>query len=147
MFLDRGGDGDRELMAEARARDEREVMSATTRMFVAMIQQNEHARSLLTDVAPTAFPWVRLWTSRAVRDQHIDLSETGDELLCLVRASQLGSVGDHVGALGLEQFDHGWPWPGRGLVHRIASPNRVNLARSPLPRLAVGTRLTGSGLR
>lgn len=36
-----------------------EVSSATTRMFVALMQQNARARELVTGILPTAFPWVR----------------------------------------------------------------------------------------
>lgn len=36
-----------------------EVSSATTRMFVALMQSDSRARELVTNVLPTAFPWVR----------------------------------------------------------------------------------------
>jgi hypothetical protein len=35
------------------------MVSATTRMFVALMQHDEHARAFLLDVLPEAFPWVR----------------------------------------------------------------------------------------
>lgn len=69
-------DEDLVLMTEARARDEHEVMSATTRMFVAMIQQNERARNLLTDVVPTAFPWVRFLHREDVQAFVMELVDT-----------------------------------------------------------------------
>ncbi|MGH3547848.1 MAG: hypothetical protein ACRDQU_06980 [Pseudonocardiaceae bacterium] len=46
------------LTTAARAEQEHTVVSATTRIFVALMQRDEAARSLLIDVVPEAFPWV-----------------------------------------------------------------------------------------
>ena len=47
------------LTTASRAEQEHAVVSATTRMFVALVRHDEAARSLLVDVVPEAFPWVR----------------------------------------------------------------------------------------
>ncbi|WP_007024123.1 hypothetical protein [Saccharomonospora iraqiensis] len=71
-------DDDLVLMTESRARDEHEVMSATTRLFVAMMRDNDRARSLLMDVLPTAFPWVRFLPREDVQAFVVELVQTLD---------------------------------------------------------------------
>lgn len=70
------GDDDLVLMTASRAQDEHEVMSATTRVFVAMMQENDRARDLLVDVVPRAFPWVRFLPSEDVQAFVVELVET-----------------------------------------------------------------------
>lgn len=57
--LRRRDDEDLVLTTAAHAEQEREMVSATTRMFVAMMRHDRAALSLLVDVVPEAFPWVR----------------------------------------------------------------------------------------
>ncbi|GAA1234397.1 hypothetical protein GCM10009676_17590 [Prauserella halophila] len=69
-------DGDLVLKTEEREREEHEVMSATTSLFVAMMRDNERARSLLVEVVPTAFPWVRFLPREDVQAFVVELVET-----------------------------------------------------------------------
>lgn len=72
----RGEEDDLVLTTAARAEQETEVMSATTKMFVAMMQHDGAALSLLVDVVPEAFPWVRFLPSEDVRAFVVELVET-----------------------------------------------------------------------
>ncbi|WP_245865287.1 hypothetical protein [Prauserella marina] len=47
------------LSTASRAAEEAEVTSATTKLFVAMMQKDDRVRTLATEVLPTVFPWVR----------------------------------------------------------------------------------------
>lgn len=49
------------------------MVSATTRMFVALMQHDEAARSLVIDVVPEAFPWVRFLPAQDVRAFALEL--------------------------------------------------------------------------
>lgn len=64
------------LTTASRAEQEHTVVSATTRMFVALMQRDEAARSLLVDVVPEAFPWVRFLPTQDVRAFVLELVET-----------------------------------------------------------------------
>ncbi len=64
------------LTTASRAEQEHTVVSATTRMFVALMQRDEAARSLLVDVVPEAFPWVRFLATQDVRAFVLELVET-----------------------------------------------------------------------
>lgn len=64
------------LMTATRAEQEHTVVSATTRIFVALMQRDESARSLLVDVVPEAFPWVRFLPTEDVRAFVVELVET-----------------------------------------------------------------------
>jgi hypothetical protein len=64
------------LTTASRAEQEHTVVSATTRMFVALMQHDEAARSLLVDVVPEAFPWVRFLPTQDVRAFVLELVET-----------------------------------------------------------------------
>lgn len=64
------------LTTAARAEQNSEVVSATTRMFVALMQHDEHARALLLDVIPEAFPWVRFLPRADVQAFLVELVET-----------------------------------------------------------------------
>ncbi|MGH3937776.1 MAG: hypothetical protein ACRDTG_03950 [Pseudonocardiaceae bacterium] len=47
------------MTTTAQAEQDSAVVSATTKMFVALMQHDEATRSLVIDVMPEAFPWVR----------------------------------------------------------------------------------------
>ena len=64
------------LTTAARAEQNNEVVSATTRMFVALMQHDDHARALLLDVIPEAFPWVRFLPREDVQAFLVELVET-----------------------------------------------------------------------
>lgn len=64
------------LTTAARAEQNSEVVSATTRMFVALMQHDDHARALLLDVIPEAFPWVRFLPKTDVQAFLVELVET-----------------------------------------------------------------------
>ena len=64
------------LTTASRAEQEHTVVSATTRIFVALMQRDEAARSLLVDVVPEAFPWVRFLATQDVRAFVLELVET-----------------------------------------------------------------------
>ena len=64
------------LTTATRAAQEHTVVSATTRIFVALMQRDEAARSLLIDVVPEAFPWVRFLPAQDVRAFVLELVET-----------------------------------------------------------------------
>lgn len=64
------------LTTASRAEQATEVVSATTKMFVALMQRDDAARSLVVDVIPEAFPWVRFLPTQDVRAFVLDLVET-----------------------------------------------------------------------
>jgi hypothetical protein len=64
------------LTTASRAEQEHTVVSAATRMFVALMRHDEAARSLLVDVIPEAFPWVRFLPTQDVRAFVLELVET-----------------------------------------------------------------------
>ncbi|MGW0891000.1 DUF6247 family protein [Saccharopolyspora sp. NPDC002578] len=76
MRLRRRGDEDLMLTTAAHAAQETELVSATTRMFVAMMRHDKAALSLLVDVVPEAFPWVRFLPAEDVRAFVVELVET-----------------------------------------------------------------------
>lgn len=76
MRLRRRDDDDLMLTTAEHAEQETELVSATTRMFVAMMQHDKAALSLLVDVVPEAFPWVRFLPADDVRAFVVDLVET-----------------------------------------------------------------------
>lgn len=76
LRLHRRDDEDLVLTTATRAEQENTVVSATTRMFVALMQRDEAARSLLVDVVPEAFPWVRFLPTEEVRAFVLELVAT-----------------------------------------------------------------------
>lgn len=76
LRLRRRDDEDLVLTTAARAEQEGAVVSATTRMFVALMQRDDAARSLLVDVVPEVFPWVRFLPVEEVRAFVLELVET-----------------------------------------------------------------------
>lgn len=64
------------LTTASRAAQAREASSATSRMFVAMMQRDPHVRELVTDVVPEVFPWVAFLSREEVREFIVDLVAT-----------------------------------------------------------------------
>ena len=64
------------LVTEERAAQVTEVVTATTRMFLALMEHDDEARSLATEVVPAAFPWVRFLPKEDVRAFVVELVET-----------------------------------------------------------------------
>jgi hypothetical protein len=64
------------LTTAARAEQDSELASATTRMFVALMKQDDGVRTLVTSVIPEAFPWVRFLPTEDVRAFVVELVET-----------------------------------------------------------------------
>lgn len=69
----------------SKAEEASEVRSATTKMFVALMQQDSRARDLVTDILPSAFPWVRYLPTEDLRAFVLELVEE------LERADSLGN--------------------------------------------------------
>lgn len=76
LLLHRRDDEDLVLTTASRAEQENTVVSATTRMFVALMRHDDAARSLLVDIVPEAFPWVRFLPTEEVRAFVLELVET-----------------------------------------------------------------------
>lgn len=76
LRLRRRDDEDLMLTTAARAEQNSEMVSATTRMFVALMQHDEDARALLLDVIPEAFPWVRFLPREDVQAFLVELVGT-----------------------------------------------------------------------
>ncbi|MFE0462685.1 hypothetical protein ACFW1A_25860 [Kitasatospora sp. NPDC058965] len=74
--LTRRDDEDLYLTTAARAEQVVEIVDSTTRMFVALMQSEPKAVTLLTNVFPQAFPWVRFLPTDAVREFLVELVET-----------------------------------------------------------------------
>lgn len=64
------------LTTVSRAEQEMEVSSATTKLFLALMQHDEGFRTLTLDVLPAAFPWVRFLPRDDVREFAVELVET-----------------------------------------------------------------------
>jgi hypothetical protein len=60
----------------AQAEQNNAMVSATTKMFVALMRHDEAARSLVIDVVPEAFPWVRYLPTEDVRAFVLELVDT-----------------------------------------------------------------------
>ncbi|EUA08697.1 hypothetical protein I553_9753 [Mycobacterium xenopi 4042] len=68
------------LITASRAAQQREAASATSRLFVAMMQHGRGARDLVTEALPDAFPWVAFLSQEEVH-------EFVDELVATMRAA------------------------------------------------------------
>lgn len=64
------------LTTATRAEQTTEFVSATTRLFAALMQHGEQARALLLDVLPEAFPWVRFLPTEDVQTFLVELIGT-----------------------------------------------------------------------
>jgi hypothetical protein len=76
LRLGRRDDEDLVLTTAERAEQETVMVSAVTRTLVAMVQRDEAARTLLVDVVPEAFPWVRFLPLEERRAFVVELVET-----------------------------------------------------------------------
>lgn len=76
LRLRRRDDEDLVLTTAAHAEQEREVVSATTRLFTALMSTDAGMRALVTEVVPEAFPWVRFLSAEGVRAFAVDLMQT-----------------------------------------------------------------------
>ena len=76
LLLHRRDDEDLVLTTAARAAQDSALASATTRMFVALMSHDEGVRTLVTDVMPEVFPWVRFLPTEDVRAFVVELVET-----------------------------------------------------------------------
>ncbi|WHT20897.1 hypothetical protein N8J89_07475 [Crossiella sp. CA-258035] len=79
----RGGEEDLVLVTASRAAEVREVVSTTTALFVALMQHSAEVRDLVTEVMPTAFPWVRFLPREDVRAfvvELVDILEAANSL-------------------------------------------------------------------
>ncbi|MGW0518180.1 hypothetical protein [Crossiella sp. NPDC003009] len=79
----RGDEEDLVLVTASRAAEVREVVSTTTALFVALMQHSAEVRDLVTEVMPTAFPWVRFLPREDVRAfvvELIDILEAANSL-------------------------------------------------------------------
>lgn len=63
------------LTTASKAAEATEVSSATTRMFVALMQRDARARELVTEILPSAFPWVRYLPTEGLRAFVLELVE------------------------------------------------------------------------
>jgi hypothetical protein len=72
MVLRRRDDEDLVLTTAARALQDSEVMGATNRMFVELMRRPE-GRTLVLDVLPATFPWVRYLPPHDVREFSVEL--------------------------------------------------------------------------
>ncbi|MEV0054837.1 DUF6247 family protein [Saccharopolyspora sp. NPDC003752] len=76
LLLRRRDADDLVLTTATRAEQESEMVSATTRIFIAMMRHDGAALSLLVDVVPEAFPWVKFLPAEDVRAFVVELVET-----------------------------------------------------------------------
>lgn len=74
VLLRRRGDEDLVLTTAARAEQDSAVMGATSRMFVEMMR-TPVGRTLVLDVLPATFPWVRYLPAHDVRAFSVELVE------------------------------------------------------------------------
>jgi hypothetical protein len=72
----RGDQEDLILTTATRAEQAEAVTSVTTKMFLALMQHDDHTRTLVTEVLPVAFPWVKFLPKEDVQAFVVDLVET-----------------------------------------------------------------------
>ncbi len=72
----RGEDEDLMLTTATRAEQTVEAASATTKLFLALMAHDDRTRTLVTEVLPRAFPWVRFLPKEAVREFVVELVDT-----------------------------------------------------------------------
>lgn len=76
VLVRRRGAEDLVLTTAARVELERTAASATTRMFVAVMQRDARARELVADVLPEVFPWVAFLSQQEIQEFVRELVET-----------------------------------------------------------------------
>lgn len=86
------------LTTASRAAEVNEVSSATTKLFLALMQHDDHVRMLVTDIVPTAFPWVRFLPKPDVQAfvvELVDALEGGESLNTPAPAAQVIAAWRH----------------------------------------------------
>jgi len=73
LRIRRRGEEDLVLTTAGRAAQCTEAASATTKLFLALMQHDDRVRSLVTEVIPTAFPWVRFLPKQDVQAFVVEL--------------------------------------------------------------------------
>ncbi|MBZ3901038.1 hypothetical protein [Streptomyces griseiscabiei] len=76
LLLHRRDGEDLVLTTAARAEQDRTVVSAATRMLVAMARREPGSMELLLDILPDAFPWVRFLPESDVHAFAVELVDT-----------------------------------------------------------------------
>ncbi|WP_229694240.1 hypothetical protein [Lentzea pudingi] len=76
LLLHRRDAEDLVLTTASRAEEVREVVSATTTLFVALMQHHAEVRDLVTEVMPKAFPWVRFLPREDMQAFVVELVDT-----------------------------------------------------------------------
>ena len=76
LRLTRRDDEDLVLLTATRSEQEHTVVSAATKMFLALMQRDNDARTLITDVIPEAFPWARFLPREDVQEFVVELVQT-----------------------------------------------------------------------
>ncbi|MFD8979690.1 hypothetical protein [Streptomyces sp. NPDC059564] len=76
LVLHRRDGEDLVLTTAARAEQDQTVVSAATRMLVAMARRQPGSMELLLDILPDAFPWVRFLPEADVHAFAVDLVDT-----------------------------------------------------------------------
>lgn len=76
LLLHRRGGEDLVLTTAARAEQEQTVVSAATRMLVAMARREPGSMELLLDILPDAFPWVRFLPESDLHAFAVELVDT-----------------------------------------------------------------------
>ena len=72
----RGGEEDLVLTTASHAAEVTETASATTKLFLALMRENDQTRTLATEVVPTAFPWVRFLPKQDLQAFVVELVDT-----------------------------------------------------------------------
>jgi hypothetical protein len=73
LRIHRRGEEDLVLMTASRVAQTMTASSTTTKLFLALMQHDDRVRSLVTDVLPTAFPWVMFLPKEDVQAFVVDL--------------------------------------------------------------------------
>ncbi|MEU7043963.1 hypothetical protein AB0A77_23245 [Streptomyces varsoviensis] len=74
------------ITTAARGEQDAQIMSAETRMLVALVRHDAAARALFLEILPEAFPWVRFLPEESVRAFASELAEV------LPAAESLGNM-------------------------------------------------------
>ncbi|OQO90226.1 hypothetical protein B1813_17485 [Saccharomonospora piscinae] len=72
----RGEDEDLVLTTASRAEQAAAVASTTATLFLALMEHDDRARTLVTDILPKAYPWVRFLPKDALREFVVELVDT-----------------------------------------------------------------------
>jgi hypothetical protein len=128
LRIHRRGAEDLVLTTATRAAQAAAASSTTAKLFLALMRHDDRVRSLVTEVLPTAFPWVRFLPKEDVQAFVVELVEVleGAEALenpaPLVqvvsdwqRTAEVYADPELLAILGSDGEDHGpVPAPGRG---------------------------------